>query len=84
MLAKTGIKLDCFSQVELALDVEVALPYFVQRWSRFIVRSHHVLPNKEEFPLMKHIRWLIEGGFMSQEAIIDKVLGNVLVSKGYK
>ena len=67
-------------QIELALDVEVALPYFMQKWSRFIIRHQVLYPNRQGFVVFQFLRELLEGNYMSKEAVIDKVLGNVLVS----
>ena len=72
---------DVYLQIELALDVEVALPYFVQRWSRFTIRNQVIYPNKQGFVVFQYLRELLEGNYMSKEAVIDKVLGNVLVSE---
>ena len=66
-------------QIELALDVEVALPYVVQRWSRFILRSQRLHPNRHGSIVLKWVREFFEGNYMSKEAVMDKVLGNVLV-----
>ena len=69
-------------QVELALDVEVALPYVMQRWSRFILRKQRMFPNLDGNILFRFGRAIIEGNYMSKEAVMDKVLGDVVVSYG--
>ena len=74
----------CFSftniKLELALDVEVAMPYFIQRMWKCVVKYERVYPNEQTNVVAKFMRKVMEGP-LCKEVISDEVLGRELVSK---
>ena len=66
-------------QLELALDVEVAMPYLMQRIMKCVVKFEKVYPKQKPNMFAKYIRTVIEGR-LSKDLISDEVMGNDVVS----
>ena len=66
-------------QLELALDVEVAMPFFMQRLMQCVVKFEKVYPKQKPNMLTNYIRTIIEGK-LSKDVISDEVMGNDVVS----
>lgn len=66
-------------QIDLALDVEVALPYWIQRRVGFVHRRQKLHLNTEGNPVLKQIRRIVEGNFLSKESVCEKAVEVALV-----
>ena len=64
-------------QIDLALEVEMALPEWFKRSLEWNVRRWRIYPNTERkgFGWWKKVKTLVDGPFLSKDAIYDKVMG---------